>query len=68
MPRFTYGADAVILALMGTAACGDKVLESEVGKQIYNIPKQILDKLQSNLVKSAQQDAERASDADDKAK
>jgi len=68
VPQFTYEADAVMLALMGIARCGDKVLESELEKQIYNIPKQTLDKVQSDLVKSAQQDAERASDADDKEK
>jgi len=66
MPRFKQAAAAALIAL-GIAGCGDKVPESEAAKQVGNIPKQTLDKVQGDLDKAAQKDAERTRDADDKA-
>ncbi len=67
MPRFKQRVGTVIIAL-GVAGCGDKVPESEAAKQAGNIPKQTLDKVQGDLDKAAQKNAERVHDADDKAK
>ena len=57
----------VVLIALGVAGCGDKVPESEAAKQVGNIPKQTLDKVQGGLDQAAQKDAERTHDADDKA-
>jgi hypothetical protein len=68
MPRFKQGVVAGMIAL-GVAGCGDKMPESEAAKQVGNIPKQTLDRVQSDLDKAAQKDdTERVRDADDKTK
>ncbi|GEM_PF-1382242 len=67
MPRFKQMAATALIGL-SIAGCGDKVPESEAAKRVGNIPKQTLDKVQGDLDQAAQKDAERARDADDKAK
>ena len=67
MPRFKQRIGAAIIAL-GIAGCGDKVPESEAAKQVGNIPKQTLDKVQGDLDQAAQKNAERRDAGNDKAK
>lgn len=57
----------MVLIMLGVAGCGDKVPESEAAKQVGNIPKQTLDKVQGDLDRAAQKDAERKRDVDDQA-
>jgi len=56
---------AAMLVVAGLVGCGDKVPESDAAKQIGNMPKQTLDKVQRDLDQAAQKDAEHRRDADD---
>ncbi|HUO43937.1 MAG TPA: hypothetical protein VMT94_03365 [Burkholderiales bacterium] len=66
MPRIKLAA-VMLTALGALTGCGDKVPESEAAKQLGNMPKQTLDKVQNGLDAAAQKDAERRRDADDAA-
>ena len=47
--------EALILASLLVAACGDKVPESEAAKKIGSMPKQTVDRAASDAAKAMQQ-------------
>lgn len=56
----------VFSALLGVAACGDKVPESKAAKELGNIPKQTIDKAATGVDQALTKGAEKTREADEK--
>ena len=61
-----HGIEVLVVAVFALAGCGNKTPESETAKKIGEQPKQIVDKVTTDVNKALQTGAKAQQDADKK--